>query len=92
MLDTYGSATITIKLETTYDYYEVKSYGTSHQTKTTNDTIYLYFYSEDDLKSGKTMSSSSSIFISAMNDYYGMGISYDADFGILQSGKIIIYD
>ena len=92
VLDSYGSATITIKLETEYDYYEVKSYGTSHQTKTTSDTIYFYFYSADEMKSGKSMSSSSSIFISSMNDYYGMDISYEADFYILQSGTIIIYD
>lgn len=92
VLDTYGSASITVKLETKYDYYEVKSYGTSHQTKTTTDTIYFYFYSVDEMKSGKSMSSSSSIFISSFNDYYDMDISYEADFGILQSGTIIIYD
>ena len=92
MLDSLGSATITVKLETEYDYYEVKSYGTSHQTKTTSDTIYFYFYSADELKSGKSMSSSSSIFISSFNDYYDMDISYEADFYILQSGTIKIYD
>ena len=92
VLDSLGSATITVKLETEYDYYEVKSYGTSHQTKTTSDTIYFYFYSADELKSGKSMSSSSSIFISSFNDYYDMDISYEADFYILQSGTIKIYD
>lgn len=84
VLDTYGSASITVKLETKYDYYEVKSYGTSHQTKTTTDTIYFYFYSIDEMKSGKSMSSSSTIFISSFNDYYDMDITYEADFGILQ--------
>ena len=91
-LETYGSAKITIELVTEYDYYEVKSYGTSHQIKTTTDTVYLYFYSVDELKSGKTATSNSSIYISALNDYYDMEISYEADFDILQSGKIIIYD
>ena len=91
-LETYGSARINIELVTEYDYYEVKSYGTYHQNKTTTDTIYLYFYSVDDLKSGKTAMSTSSIYISTLNDYYNMKISYEADFDSLQSGKIIIYD
>ncbi|MBE6651693.1 MAG: trypsin-like peptidase domain-containing protein [Ruminococcaceae bacterium] len=88
-----GSATISIKLETTYDYYESRSYGgTYHQTKTTNDTKYLYYYSEKDLIYGKSASSNSSIFVSSINDYYNMKISYEADFGILQSGTIMFFE
>ncbi len=90
LLDSYGSATITVKLETIYDYYETMSYGTYHQNKTTNDTIYLRYYSTDDLIYGKSASCSSSIFI--FNDYYSMKKSYEAEFGILQSGTILFFD
>ena len=92
MLNSYGSATITVKIETTYDYYEVSSYKTSHRNQTTTDTIYLHFYDIDDLRQGKAISSNSSIFLSTFNNYYGMEISYETDFGILQSGTLLIYD
>lgn len=86
-----ASISITLKIDTEYTYKQIESYGTS--TKTKNDSAYLYFhfYNESSLFTGDTQSASSSVFISSLKEYYGMDISYEADF-FGGTGTLIIYD
>ena len=86
-----ASISVTLKLDTKYDYKEVVSYGTSNKTK--NDSTYLYFrfWNEGNLITGDTQYATSSIFVSSYTEYYGMDISYDVDFSG-GNGTLIIYD
>ena len=91
VLDTSKEITVTVELETKYDYQEIGATDTTHQVKTTKGTVYLSFSSLDELKKGKEMSLSSSISDSVSEDYFGMDISYEANFWVLQSGTMTVY-
>ena len=82
---------ITVKLDTDYSYTEVTSYGTYNRTKTDTNYLYFYFYNNYELSTGDMVTSSSFITLSYSTEYYGMNITYDADF-FGGSGTIIIYD
>ena len=85
------SISVTLKLDTEFNYKEIVSYGTANRTE--RDTKYLYFrfYNEGDLISGDQQYTYSSIYIGFTKEYYGMDISYDVDF-FGGNGTLIIYD
>lgn len=85
------SISVTLKLDTEFNYKEIVSYGTANRTE--RDTKYLYFrfYNEGDLITGDQQYTYSSIYIGFTKEYYGMDISYDVDF-FGGNGTIIIYD
>lgn len=82
---------ITIKIDTEYNYVRIASYGKNNITDRDTKFLYFYFYNEMSLSSGITEHTSSSIYISSIYDYYNMDISYEIDFfGGL--GTLIIFD
>lgn len=83
--------TITVTLAVTYDYYEVIDDTTMHQTKVIDETVYLNFDSLAELQKGKSMPVTISALEWFPENYYGMNISYDATFWVLQNGSISIY-
>lgn len=85
------SISITLKVDTEYQYYEVGNYFDSLRTQRDSTYVYCHFYNEASLISGDWNSASSSIFLSSFTDYYGMKISYDVDF-FSANGTILIYD
>ena len=90
-LDTDNTTTITVELKTIYDYDEIVDTNIIHRSKTTVSTVYLTFDSLSELKRGKEMPISSSIDDAKPENYSNMNISYDAQFWVLQTGKISIY-
>ena len=83
---------ITLKLDTEYQYQEIMSYGgIFNRIQTDTNFIYYRFWDESDLITGDTQYASSSIFILYGTEYYGMNISYDVDF-FGGNGTILIYD
>ncbi len=91
VLDPSEKITITVMLETKFDYYEVVGDTTVHQTKVIEDTVYLNFESLEELKMGKAMPVTASIIDSIPENYYGMERSFDTSFWVLQNGSISIY-
>lgn len=85
------SIRITLKLDTEYEYYEVGTYFDSLRRKTDTTYVYFNFFNESSLITGVWQSASSSIFISSFDEYYGMEISYDANFSGC-TGTILIFD
>lgn len=90
LLKTMSSAIITVKIETRYDYSNED--GTVTDSKTTTDTLYFQFNTVDELRNGKTMLSQSVYSGQVEGENYNMDISYEATFGVMQSGKIVIYN
>ena len=90
-LDMDNTTTITVELKTTYDYDETVDTNIIHRSKTTVGTVYLTFDSLAELREGKELPISSSISDSIPENYSNMNISYDAQFWVLQTGKISIY-
>lgn len=85
------SISITLKLETEFNYKEIVSYGTANRTDRDTKYIYYHFYNESDMISGNRQYTYSSIYIGYSKEYYGMDISYDVDF-FGGNGTLIIYD
>ena len=84
--------TITVELETKYDYYAIGTESTEHREHITTDTLYFNFDSLDQLKKGITLNSSSSVSDLVPSEYYGMAISYEATFWVLQNGVMTLYN
>lgn len=84
--------TITVQLETKYDYYAIGTDTTEHKEHITTDTLYFNFNSLEELKKGVTVNSTSSVSELVTTEYYGMDISYDATFWILQNGVMTLYN
>lgn len=85
------SISVTLKLDTEYQYKEMISYGTVNRTQRDTEYIYFRFWDEIDMIMGDTQYATSSIYLSFSTDYYGMNISYDVDF-FGGNGTLIIYD
>lgn len=91
VLDTSDISTVTVALETKYNYYAIGSDSTEAREHITTDTMYFNFNSLEELKKGITLSSTSSVLDLISADYYGMDISYVADFWVLQNGSFMMY-
>ena len=90
LLKTMSAAIITVKLETQYNYSNAS--GTSSDTQNTTDTLYFEFKTIEELKNGKTRLSASTYSGEVEGNDYNMDIDYEASFGVMQSGKIVIYN
>lgn len=91
VLDVSNIATITVKVETKFDYYEIVGEDAIHQTKVIEETVYLNFEDLDELKKGKSLPVTASITDSISERYYDMQITFDTSFWVLQTGMISIY-
>ena len=85
------SISVTLKLDTEFNYKEVVSYGTANRTDRDTKYIYFHFYNEGDLISGDRQYTYASTYIGFTKEYYGMDISCDIDF-FGGNGTLIIYD
>ena len=92
VLDAENTTTITVKIKTVYTYNEVSGDWTSSKIRSKTDTVYLNFNSVDELRQGKAMSVSSAISSLGVNEYYDINISHSTSFGVLQTGKMSVYN
>ena len=90
LLKTMSTVVISVKLETKYEYSNAD--GSSPNSETTTDTLYFEFKTIEELKNGKTQLSHSVYSGEVEGLEYNMDIAYEASFGVMQSGKIVIYN
>lgn len=83
------SISISVQIDTTYKFYQVLAYSDLLSRRYTYDTVSFTFYNESDLRLGKNSSVFSYISLIG-TDYYGMVITYDADFWLV-NGSMTIY-
>ncbi len=85
------SVSITVKIDTEFNYFQDTGYTTLRGYKSTTDWMYFSFYNESSLVSGRVEARTASTFIPSSTVYYGMQITYDVDFSSAL-GSILIFD
>ena len=90
ILNTMGTTIITVKLETNYAY--TNSNGALVDIEKKSDTLYFTFNTIEELKNGKTMLSDSRYSSIISGGDYKIDISYEAVFGVMQTGKMTVYN